>query len=224
MAWFLNLFFPKRCIFCRGFLGKHEDFMCEKCQKNLPHATGKSVFVKGKFFDKTVSPFYYSDMVRSSILRYKFSNREFYCEKYGPMLAECIKKELDVDFDVITSVVSSKMRRRKRGYDPAVSLAKQVANALGIDYEKLIIKTRSTKPQSQIRDKAQRRANIAGSFKLSRGVDGLRVLVIDDIITTGATLEECSKELMLGGAARVCCATFAQTDLRYKQKKGAKDI
>ena len=224
MAWFLNLFFPKKCIFCRGFLGKHEDFMCEKCKKNLPTATGQSVFVKGKFFEKTVAPFYYSDMVRNSILRYKFSNREFYCEKYGPMLAVSIQKELDTDFDVITSVVSSKMRRRKRGYDPAISLARQVANALDIGYEKLLVKTRSTKPQSQIKDKAQRRANISGSFKLARDVAGLRVLVIDDIITTGATLEECSKELMLGGAARVCGATFAQTDLRPKAKKGAKNL
>lgn len=87
----------------------------------------------------------------------------------------------------------------------------------------MLKKTRDTKAQSTLKDKSQRRANITGAYKLMSGIDikGLNILLVDDVVTTGSTLSECAKILLLGGAERVYCATLAKagtTSVKAKKR------
>ena len=88
----------------------------------------------------------------------------------------------------------------------------------------MLKKIRDTKAQSTLKDKSQRRANIAGAYALTSGMDikGLSILLIDDVVTTGSTLSECAKMLLLGGAERIYCATVAKagtSKVKAKSKK-----
>ena len=153
---------------------------------------------------------YYKDNVRRSILRYKFYGARSYAPVYGRLLAMKIQKE-DLSFDVLTYVSTGWLRRLKRGYDHAALLAEAVGKELGITPIKTLQKIRQTKPQSRIKSEAARRANVLGAYRVidPELVKGKRVLLLDDIITTGATVSECAKILLIAGAKEVYCAAVA---------------
>ena len=153
---------------------------------------------------------YYKGDVRSSILRYKFWGARSYADIYGRLLAMKIQKE-DMVFDLLTYVSTGWLRRWKRGYDHAALLAEAVGKELGITPVKTLKKIRQTKPQSRIKDSAARRANVLGAYRVidPELVKGKRVLLLDDIITTGATLSECAKTLLIAGAKEISCAAVA---------------
>ena len=106
----------------------------------------------------------------------------------------------------------SRKRLRERGYDQARLLAKATAKALGMPLTPTLYKQRNTQPQSGTGDAAKRRANITGAYRMKKGADvtGKRVLLIDDIVTTGSTLLECARVLGKAGAEQVVCATVAR--------------
>ena len=93
------------------------------------------------------------------------------------------------------------------------SLAKATAKELGLPLTPTLHKQRNTQPQSRTGDAAKRRANITGAYRMKRGADvtGKRVLLIDDVVTTGATLSECARVLGKAGAEQVVCATVARS-------------
>ena len=116
-----------------------------------------------------------------------------------------------MDFDVLTYVSTGWLRRWKRGYDHAALLCEAVAKELGVDSVKTLKKVRQAKPQSRIKSEAARRANVLGAYQVidPEPVKGKRVLLLDDIITTGATVSECAKTLLIAGAKEVYCAAVA---------------
>ena len=102
---------------------------------------------------------------------------------------------------------------RERGYDQARLLAKATAKTLGMPLTPTLYKQRNTQPQSGTGDAAKRRANITGAYRMKKDADvtGKRILLIDDIVTTGSTLSECARVLGKAGAEQVVCATVART-------------
>ena len=102
---------------------------------------------------------------------------------------------------------------RKRGYCQAKLLAKEVSKALDIKCSCLLRKRRHTQPQSTISGLAARKANISGAFCSvnKSGIAGMSILLIDDVITTGATLSECTRMLLMSGARNVSCATLCKS-------------
>ncbi len=126
------------------------------------------------------------------------------------MLAMKLATE-DIAFDTLTWVPVSRWRRFRRGYDQVELLAKAVAEELGITAVRTLKKIRNTPPQSRIPEAAFRRANVLGAYRIvnAPAVAGKRVLLLDDIITTGATVSECSKTLLLAGAKEVSAASIA---------------
>ena len=208
----LDLLFPPRCAFCHHVLKTDEKGLCRKCSKSISR-TKNGGAQGGDFFFVCVSPLYYEGKVRDSIHRFKFHGATAYAELYGTMIAECINENLKGKYDIITWVPLSKERLKKRGYDQAMLLA--MAAALNLDdvAVELLIKHTDVPAQSQTGGPEERRANINGVYTVSDDdlVRGKRILVIDDIITTGATLSECAKTLKLHGAESVVCATLART-------------
>ena len=105
-------------------------------------------------------------------------------------------------------------RLKERGYNQADLLARRVAQRCDLRYApELLVRTRSTDPQAGIDDPNQRTINVAGSVELAAGVDvsGVEIILLDDVATTGSTLEECARALKQGGARSVWCLTLARS-------------
>lgn len=209
----LELLFPKRCVFC-GKITDDDGMVCHTCKETLPYKRGAKIKRKGDFFDFCISPLYYKGMVRQSVIRYKFSGKRGYSEIYGKILADCIAENLSSGYDIITWVPISKRRYRERGYDQGMLLANETAKALGKEAVSVLKKKKDTPPQSGIDGDEKRRANIMGAYEINPDADieGKTVLLIDDVFTTGATMSECARTLLMGKAENVICATFASKE------------
>jgi len=207
----LDLFYPPKCAFCGTLIEKQRRGLCEKCVKNLPFTKngGKQ---NGNFFTACLSPLYYEGEVRDALLRYKFQRIAAYCEPFGILLSACIAEYLEDEVDFVTWVPLSRKRLRKRGYDQAKLLAEVTASELGLPCIQLLEKPVHTAQQSKTGSAEKRRANISGAYRVLNKslISGKTILLIDDIVTTGATFSECSRMLGMAGAERVYCAALAR--------------
>lgn len=208
----LDLLFPPRCTFCGKFLGTGEKEVCSGCKRELPWTQGREAEQGGEFFSLCVSPLWYQDTVRSSFHRYKFKGRTGYAKTYGRLMAQCVRDHLAGRYDLITWVPLSSESLKKRGYDQAMLLAMATALELGEVAAETLIKVRPTDTQSGLRDDSARRANVLGAYRITDPelVTGKRILLIDDVITTGSTISECARILRTAGAGDVVCATLAR--------------
>ena len=208
---FLDLLFPPKCVFCLKILHKTGDGWCDNCTESLPYADnhGKQ---DGDIFDFCISPLYYTGVVRRSILRYKFKGASHYADVYSKLLAECISECPDIQYDLISWVPLSYKRERKRGYDQAMLLAMATALKLDDIAVETLKKTRDVQAQSELGDKKERSANISGAYEAidPEIISGKRILLIDDVVTTCSTLDECTKVLLSAGAAGIVCAALAR--------------
>ena len=212
VSWLLDLLFPPRCVFCGKLLSAGEGDFCARCQRELPWLVGAEAEQSGEFFSLCVSPLAYREQVRDSIRRYKFKGRRGYYKAYGRLVAQCVHDHLAGRYDLITWVPLSDRRRRERGYDQAFLLASAAALELGDVAVETLRKGRHTDAQSGLDGDAARRANVLGAYTVAAPelIAGKRVLLIDDVVTTGSTLAECARTLRTAGAAEVVCATLAR--------------
>ena len=208
---FMDLLFPPKCAFCRRILDGADDAWCSVCSESLPF-TLNSGRQEGEYYDFCVSPLYYKDAVRKSMLRYKFKGASAYADVYGRILADCIRENPDIDYEVISWVPLSSKRKRSRGYDQAMLLALATALQLNGVAVETLKKPRDVKAQSELSGIEERSANISGAYEVidPELIYGKCVLLVDDIITTGSTLSECAKVLLSAGARRVICAALAR--------------
>lgn len=209
---FLDLLYPPRCTICRKLLQREETDFCKDCRKKLPMLDAP--IKRGEFFTQCYAATDYAGEVADSLKRYKFQGMQQYAGPYGRLLAMQLL-HLQAEFDLLTWVPVSKKRRRKRGFDQSYLLAKTVAEELGVPCERTLEKVRDNPAQSALKGAEMRRANVINVYCAvePERFRNKRVLLIDDIITTGATLSECSRVLLTAGAASVICATVAATQL-----------
>ena len=208
---FLDILFPPRCVFCRKFLHGSEKLFCAACEKTLPYTSGGGEKT-GDFFSVCVAPLYYEDNVRESILRFKFKGATAYSQAYGRLLADCIRENLSGRYDLISWVPLSSKRLAERGYDQSMLLAMAAALELDDVAVSTLEKVKDVEKQSLVGPAEKRRANISGAYRPADPelVEGNRILLIDDIVTTGSTLSECARTLLDAGAAEVLCAVVAR--------------
>ena len=208
----LNLLFPPKCIFCGQILERSGLLLCPDCQQSLPWLVGNSAERKIEFISLCVSPLRYKEPVDASIRRFKFSGRSWYAKSYGVLTAQCVQDHLAGKFDVISWVPVSRKRRRERGYDQAYLLAQETAANLAMPLVPMLEKVRHNKAQTSLEDDAARRANVLGAYRVPdpAQVSGKRVLLVDDVVTTGQTLSECARTLRMAGARDVICVTLAK--------------
>ena len=209
----LDLLFPPKCVFCRKLLRKGEDGFCARCQERLPWCLGSDAEQHLEFISLCASPLWYQDEVRESFHRYKFKGSRGYAGIYGRLMAQCVRDHLAGRYDLITWVPLSERRLRSRGYDQAMLLAEAAALELGDVAAETLTKVRDTDAQSGLGgDDGARRANVLGAYRPTDPelFTGQRVLLIDDVVTTGSTLSECARTLRTAGAADVVCVTLAR--------------
>ena len=204
-----DLLFPPKCVLCGALLQKEETDLCHTCR--IEAAEYPPSHVKLSFLDSWTSVWYYEGNARHSLLRFKFHRARYYAPAYGRMLAMKLLREYPEGFEMLTWIPISPIRKLKRGYDQVELLAKAVGEELGMEPVRTLRKVRNNPPQSGITGQAQRKANVLGVY---RAVDpelvrDKRVLMLDDIITTGATAGEAARVLLTAGAKEVHCGSVA---------------
>jgi len=207
----LDLLFPPKCVFCGKILARGVEDWCDNCTETLPYTLDGGV-QEGEYFDFCISPLYYKGVVRKSIQRFKFGGASAYADAYGKLLADCIREHPGIGYDLISWVPLSSKRKRSRGYDQAMLLALATALELNDVAAETLKKPKDVRAQSELSDRAERSANISGAYEVADQelIEGKCILLVDDIVTTGSTLSECARVLMLSGASRVVCAALAR--------------
>ena len=210
ISYLMELLFPPKCVLCRKLLKNGEIDLCRDCRTETSSYTNDKTHIQ--FLDSFVAVWYYEKNVRNSLLRYKFYGARSYAASYGRLLAMRLQEE-NVSFDVLTWVPVSRLRKFRRGYDQVELLAKAVGRELGITPEPLLHKIRHNRPQSGLKDASRRKANVLGAYRMKKDaqISGKRILLLDDILTTGATAGECARVLKTAGAKEVHCAAMAAT-------------
>lgn len=201
--------FPRKCVLCQKILQPEEMDLCHECRCDAPSfTTGPD---KIRYISEVTALWHYEGNVRHSLLRYKFYNARSLADSYGRLLAMRILQDYGGNIDMITWVPVSRKRKRQRGYDQVELIARAVCKELDWPLTACLVKHTDTKPNSGLSTPEERRANVCGVYHLIPGtcVEGKRILLLDDIVTTGATTSECARMLLSGGAKEVKLATVA---------------
>ena len=225
-----QIIFPSVCIFCRRVLLRQNDEMasyfadqyriCRKCiskisfrdfyEQELPCLSSHESSDNEPEI-KAVVPLQYQEKVISAVRALKFSEAVF----FAPLFAFFISKALDihnVDFDVVVPVPLSDERLRSRGYNQAELIGRYIALKRGrVCTERFLLRQRHTMQQSRLKDPSVRAQNVSNAFRVpeSAHVEGLRILLVDDVVTTGSTLYEAAHTLYMCGAETVWVSAVA---------------
>ena len=226
-AWFSELIAPTECkclrcgreVFnglgfcnvCKSDVVFNNGKVCKRCGVGIDGAEDYCGYCSFErvHFDKAYSVFSYEGAVRDAVLRFKFGNCGNFARIFAKYMA-ALAVEHDLEFDLVTYAPMTKQAKRKRGYNQARLLAQYFCAILSCE-EKLvdaIVKIKETKPQEQL-GKDERKTNLVNAYRCRADVANKRVLVIDDVKTTGATLNECGKVLKKAGATSVIGLTVA---------------
>ena len=210
----LNLIYPPVC----GICGKlNENFLCEKCKKALETEAvfGVDNIIENniKYFDEHIYIFQYEGIIRRLILKYKFKEEAYLYKTFvnfllkNKKLFEKIKK-----YDTIIPVPISKKRYKIRGYNQSELIGKELAKKLKINIEtEYLFKVKNIIEQSKL-SKEERTKNIQGVYKLIKKekIKNKKILLIDDVYTTGSTVNECSKILRKANPKKIGVFTLAK--------------
>ena len=205
----MQILFPPKCVLCGNVLESGEQDLCKDCRLDAPEYPNRKI--KLQFLDSFAAVWYYEGSVRKSLLRYKFYGARSNALSYGRLLAMKLLEEYPDGFDCLTWVPVSPLRKLRRGYDQVEELAKAVGRELDMVPVPLLKKVRHNRPQSGIHGEAERRANVLGAYRVPDPAQaaGKKILLLDDILTTGATAGECARVLLTAGAKDVHCAAVA---------------
>ena len=162
---------------------------------------------------RVASPLYYTGPVREAILHFKFQGRTGGLDCFGRLMADCAARWYSGEFDTVTWVPVSRKRLRQRGFDQSRLLAASLCVDWHVAPVETLRKAVDNPAQSGLTDAEHRRANVLGVYEaLPENIRDKRLLLIDDIVTTGSTLTECVRVLRAAGAADVVCLTLARTE------------
>jgi competence protein ComFC len=217
--------FPKRCAACGVVISPVIDF-CKECAREVYSVLPPICLKCGRgkdeclcknyrfYYSAIAAPFYYEGSVGKCIRNFKFNGRIQNAGILAEEMARTARKEFaGKSFDCITCVPLTKKSYQKRGFNQSFLLAEKIGCSMGIETNhNLLVKIYDTPAQHKM-SSSMRRGNLAGVFDVPcpTVVMGKTILLCDDVATTGSTINECAKMLLLYGAKEVCCLTAAVT-------------
>ena len=208
------------CIFCRkktrlsdSIYHKGHMCICKKCNSSIDVAPFLYTYEGTEYISFTIAPLYYTGVVRNAIHGMKFSS---FC-KIAEVLSYYVNTYLSVfedsedsvlkDFDFLVPVPLSKTRLNERGYNQSEIISRCISEKFGIPTRAdVLVKTKNTKPQS-ILTHAERKTNIEGAYSCTKDLHGKNIILVDDVFTTGSTLNACAKALKERGAGQIIAIT-----------------
>lgn len=211
----LNLIFPPKCIFCNKILNFGAKlYICEDCHTKIPYMKNGSIkhIKANNYYDDIICICEYSGIIKEALIRYKFFNRPSFGRTFAQLVYDRINEMPDWGkVDIIISVPLHRKKEQKRGYNQSHLISKQLGGLLGIEVNRtLLIRTKNTDSQSLL-NRGERLQNVKDAFQVTdiNSVNGKSILILDDILTTGTTLNECCKVLKNAGAGKVTAAVVA---------------
>lgn len=224
MTYFLAIFFPNRCIFCDEPIDPLDDY-CESCIDKIPFIKGEicphcgmekpDCTCKGKHptgYDSIAAPMYYDGKVKDCIRRYKFKDRRNISKSLAKLMYNTLNERYpDVKFDYVTYIPMYSKKEKIRGFNQSRYLAREISRLSEIPFaDRMLFKLYDTDNQHDCTG-IERTGNLLGVFDVSDDftVKDKTILLIDDVKTSGATLKECGKMLLLNDAKSVICLTAA---------------
>lgn len=214
----LNLLFPPKCPFCGRVLDRPG--VCPACEAALPWLAEEDGLWTLPADVPCAAPLRYEGLARKGLLRFKFQGASAAAEPLGELIARCAAERFAGEFDVVTWVPVSRKRLRQRGYDQAELLARAACRLWNTRPVRLLDKRRDNPAQSGLHDAVLRRENVRDVYAASGAAAGRRILLVDDICTTGATLSSCALALRQAGAETVLCCTAARAVMEKVHKSG----
>ena len=234
----LDLVFPALCPVCEATLGAgRRDPLCGACWGSIARlgapwclVCGAAPVIPTSFYERpqrvahgsatcrTTPPSYdyaraaalYEGGLRDALHAFKFEGRRALAGPLGDLAAEQCVGSLPDGIDALVPVPLTRERERERGFNQAALLARRIGRRLAVPTRAgWLVRTRPTRPQSDL-SAAERRANVRGAFRACEPVASRHVLLIDDIQTTGATLDACARALRAAGARQVGVLTVAR--------------
>lgn len=211
----LKLLFPPKCMLCGMPLRENEE-ICGDCRQKVLLNTAPPRMEKGAFFEKAAAGLWYETHVRNAVHGLKYREKQNYARPLARVMTYAYQHKIGEECDLIAFVPTNPSTLRKRGYDQAQLLAEALSEMLDIPWVQALEKTRETQPMHGLKPDA-RRANVLGAYRVCCQADllrGKRVLLVDDILTTGSTLSECARMLKSAGTLRVyglCAAATRKT-------------
>lgn len=222
----LELFFPQRCPFCDGVLGGREK-ICKSCRKKICYVQeprcyrcGKGLAQAGEElckdcqtkhhdFTKGYSLYTY-ESVKDSLYRFKFHDRPAYASVYAWEVRNHLPELKALEIECIIPVPMYPPKERRRGYNQAGEIAKYLGKELAIPVNRhLLVRKKKTRPMKEL-GPAERQINLRNAFHIRANDVKLRsILLVDDIYTTGATLDACSRILRASGVQKIYFVTLA---------------
>lgn len=208
---FFEFIYPKTCVICNEY---SQDYICSKCERNVNLTRiNLMVNVKDKYYQHVFFLFKYEGFIREKIIEYKFKDSSYLYKMFSKLILNT--KEINSfinEYDIIIPVPISKKRLKERGYNQSELIAKQISKANKIPLQlNVLYKIKNIKPQSQM-NKKQRLENIKNVYivKNVEKIENKKILIIDDVYTTGSTVNECAKVLAEKGARIIGVLTIAK--------------
>lgn len=232
IEWIKNICFPPSCYICNTFTDSNG--LCPNCWKNIKWISDPRCEICGipfslslqkvcvacmkktPYFDEAISVFVYDKFSKPMVLQFKNGDCTYMAHQFAVWMYRAAEKRL-LDMDMIIPIPISLVKRLKRKYNQSELLAMEIAELSNIEYAPLILnKIKSTKPQEGL-SRIARERNLLGSFGVSPKYVSLikdrNIVLVDDVMTTGATVNECAKVLKKHGARRVIVITIARTTM-----------
>lgn len=219
----LTLMIPNRCGLCQCI---SDSGFCQQCQDLLPwiknscRQCGTTIASGDRCgrcqntqpeWQETIVPFHYIDPVSSLIHQFKYREMLSLAPAFCSMLASTIIKRNPILPDILIPVPMHDASLQMRGYNQSAIIAKELGKRLELPVEEnAIIKSRKTKSQMQLSEKA-RYSNVCGAFNVVESVTGVSVAIVDDVITSGATVREVCKALRISGCDQLSVWAIAKT-------------
>ncbi len=218
----LDIVFPPRCVSCREFGA----FMCERCRASMTRAAEPRCALcwmlgparecsrcryRRPAFKAARAVFVYEGAARDAVHALKFRGVSAVARDMAGSMAEAVVR-WEPPVTAIVPVPLAGLRRRLRGYNQSDLLARDIARLTGLPVRRNALIKRYTPPQTQQADEEARRRNMEGAFRPGRPAITGGVLLVDDVMTTGATLEACARVLLGAGGGPVYALTFARED------------
>ncbi len=228
----LSLVFPHRCFLCRSEPVPADAWLCGRCSSELPLTSGALCRRCGKApedcvcenglpdFDGAAVPLFYTDAVARGIGSFKYQGKRYYARFLAELMAQSVRETFgDMQFSAITYVPLHPAKLRRRGYCQTRLLAKELSVLLGVPVESGFLR-HTGKGGAQMEQKGMqaRRENARLSFAVRKdtGLEGRTFLLVDDVLTTGATAGRCAGLMRRKGARAVCLAAAATTCYRHQ--------
>ena len=204
------------CSHCEKLLKKLEPPLCKKCSKPISYSSTTELCPEcseeAKYFEISRSPYAYEGLIKKAIYSYKYYNKPYFYKLFGNLLVDYMISADYKDFDYIVAVPLHPSKMRKRGYNQSELIGKYISEKLSIPYVNALKRTKKTVKQSE-QSRLQRKKNLKDAFEIKNSKDKIinsTVLLVDDIYTTGSTVDECSKVLINNGASKVYVITIAR--------------